>query len=299
METTSTGAPASNTLSEQPVQFGAERHLVGVLTNPKVAIGHEYALIVLNAGVLHRVGPHRLHVKLARKAADLGIPALRIDLSGIGDSQSPRSDLSFRAQSVKDVQAAMDLLNKRLGVNKFILFGLCSGADNALATALADARVFAIALVDTICYVTPQARLRKLTSRLGELGGVREFAKWGLSRAAKALEDYANRSSAPSEVTPRTQQGREVPDKAEYEAQLRRLVDSGVQILALFSAAMGDNHNGPNQFFEVFPELKGRVASHYFPNANHTFTELDAQSRLLSTVGNWLTTVRPPRLLQP
>ena len=221
-----------------------------------------------------------------------------MDLSGIGDSQSPRSDLSFRAQSVKDVQAAMDLLNRRLGVNKFILFGLCSGADNSLATALADDRVFAIALVDTICYVTPQARLRKLSSRLGELGSVRELAKWGLTRAAKALEDYANRSGAPTEATPRTQQGREVPDKAEYEAQLRRLVDGGVQILALFSAAMGDNHNGPNQLFEVFPELKGRVASHYFPTANHTFTELAAQSRLLSTVTDWLTTVRPPRLLE-
>lgn len=293
METISNGAPALDTISEQPVRFGAERHLVGILTIPPAGRRREYALIALNAGVLHRVGPHRLHVNLARRVAEVGIPALRVDLSGIGDSQSPRTDLSFRTQSVKDVQAAMDLVSRLLGVNKFILFGLCSGADNSLATALADDRVFATALVDTICYVTPQARLRKISSRFGELGGMRAFARWGLSRAAKALEDYANHSQQG-----KTQQGREIPEKVAYEAQLRRLVENDVHILALFSGAMGERFNGPSQFFEAFPNLKGRVLCHYFPSANHTFTDLSIQSHLVRTVVDWSTTIRPPRLFR-
>jgi hypothetical protein len=40
--------------------------------------------------------------------------------------------------------------------------------------------------------------------------------------------------------------------------------------------------------FELFPELRGRVESAYFPNANHTFTERDAQSELMSTVIGWI-----------
>lgn len=293
-----TSASASSHSTEQPVQFGSERHLVGVLTTPPAGRNRGFALIILNAGVLHRVGPHRLHVHLARRAADVGVPALRLDLSGIGDSKSPRSDVSFRTQSVRDARAAMDLVSVKLGVNRFILFGLCSGADNSLATALEDERVFSIAVVDPISYATPQARLRRLSARLIELGGVREAARWGLSRAARMLEEYASRKTTSKDdgVTSgeETQQGREVPDRAVYEAQLRRLVDRGVQILAIFSGAMGEKHNSPNQFFEVFPNLKGRVECQTFLNANHTFTELTAQTQLIRAVVDWLVNVRLP-----
>src|SRR5512133_2120316 len=294
MQTTSSVA-AGNKTTETPLQFGVERHLVGILTAPAETIdSREFALIILNAGVLHRVGPHRLHVKLARRAAELGVPALRMDLSGIGDSRSPRTDLSFRALAVKDVQAALDLVSQRLGVNHFPLFGLCSGADNSLATALADERVFSIAMVDPISYVSPQAKLRKLKSRLGELGSVREVTRWGVARAAKRIEEDANRTlgQAGEGSSEKTQQGREVPEKSSYETQLLTLCNRGVQILTLFSGAMDDRFNGPNQLFEVFPTLKGRVTCEYFPGANHTFVELSTQADLLHAVTRWLTSVR-------
>lgn len=294
MQTIATVA-AGNQTTETPLQFGVERHLVGILTAPTEATRQrEFALIILNAGVLHRVGPHRLHVKLARKAAELGIPALRMDLSGIGDSRSPRTDLSFRALSVRDAQAAMDLVSHRLGVNHFVLFGLCSGADNSLATALEDERVFSIAMVDPICYVSPQARIRKLKSRLNELGSVREVTRWGLARMAKKAEDYATRSLRQDghDSGEKTQQGREVPEKSSYETQLLTLCNRGVRILTLFSGAMDDNFNGPEQLFEVFASLKGRVTCEYFPEANHTFVELSTQAALLDAVTRWLTSIQ-------
>ena len=66
------------------MRFGPDEQLVGILTHPEAA--SSTAVTILNAGVLHRIGPHRLHVLLARRLAELGFHALRLDLGGIGDS---------------------------------------------------------------------------------------------------------------------------------------------------------------------------------------------------------------------
>lgn len=274
-------------VNEQPLQFGSDAHLFGVLSTPDQAALSTTALIIPNAGVLHRIGPHRLHVNLARRAAAAGVPALRMDISGIGDSTSAETGTTFRATAVRDLRAAMDSVTRTLGVQRFILFGVCSGADNALATALEDSRVHSIAVVDPICYVSPQARLRKLAGRLSELGGVRESLRWGLSKVAERLERYAS-AEGPSASAPATQQGREVPDRFAYESSLHKLVDQGTTMHAIFSGAMGERYNGQNQLFEVFPALRGRISCHYFPNSNHTFADPVEQRQLIAVATSWI-----------
>ena len=149
--------------------LGAEANLIGVLSEPDRALPSPApprstprpVVILLNAGVLHRVGPHRLHVNLARRLAARGITSLRLDLSGIGDSPSVPGARSFRESAVADTKAAMDQLAVELGAERFVLFGLCSGADNALATAEVDPRVVGVVVIDPPAYVTPRARARR------------------------------------------------------------------------------------------------------------------------------------------
>ena len=66
--------------------FGTSHRLFGVLVKPRVASADRPAVIMTNAGTVHRIGPHRLYVDLARELAELGFTVLRMDLSGIGDS---------------------------------------------------------------------------------------------------------------------------------------------------------------------------------------------------------------------
>ena len=87
-------------------------------------------MIFLNSGILHHVGAHRLHVHLARKLAAQGYMAFRFDLSGIGDSVIHMGLNSVVERSVSETQEAMDLLQSNLGADRFILVGLCTGADN-------------------------------------------------------------------------------------------------------------------------------------------------------------------------
>ena len=63
---------------------------------------------------------------------------------------------TFRDSAVADTRAAMTGLTEALGSVRFVLFGVCSGADNAVATALVDERVAAIVLVDPPAYAYAQ-----------------------------------------------------------------------------------------------------------------------------------------------
>lgn len=130
-------------MREQVVLFGKTRSLVGVLTEPRSASrnGRFPAIIILNAGLLHRVGPNRLHVKIARQMAGAGFFVLRFDFSGIGDSRARDDSLPFEKSSISETQEAMSYLGSVRGIEKFILIGICSGASVAFKTACRDWRV--------------------------------------------------------------------------------------------------------------------------------------------------------------
>ena len=79
---------------ERAVLIGAQPGMVGVETRPLGNDGGEraaVAAILLGAGLVHRVGPNRLTVRLARRLAARGIASVRFDHRGIGDS-APRPD---------------------------------------------------------------------------------------------------------------------------------------------------------------------------------------------------------------
>jgi hypothetical protein len=91
-------------LDESTLCFGAEQSLIGVLARPGEALGPaRVGCLLLNVGVNHRIGPRRLNVKLARALAGLGIPSLRFDLSGVGDSRASAAQNDFRQQALIDM----------------------------------------------------------------------------------------------------------------------------------------------------------------------------------------------------
>ena len=275
-------------LQERALQLGPDGELIGILNSPgDPAVPARPVVLVLNAGVVHRVGPHRLHVVLARRLAGYGISSFRLDLSGIGDSRPVPGALSFRESAVTDLRLVMDQLKIETGATRFILFGLCSGADNALATAATDSRVVGLVLLDPPAYVTLPAWVRHASARLRELGSVSAVAAWGARTLASQGRNLLSKLTR-QEIIDQITGERETPPPAFYRAQLNALVTRGVPILAGFSGSLRERYNAKGQLFELFPELRGRVDVAYFPNANHTFTELVVQAELTSTVTTWI-----------
>jgi len=292
--------PLETIVRDDVLQLGPDGQLVGIVSRLASSLvrsttirtsssaAPEHGFIILNAGVLHRVGPHRLHVSLARRIAALGLTSLRLDLGGIGDSIASSDATNFRDSAVADTRAAMTGLTEAVGARRFVLFGVCSGADNSIATALADDRVAGIVLVDPPTYPTRRGQLRHLRQRASNRGSVRELIRTGLDVAARELRRAAVRFNRYPIDAPASE-GRELPPVAMFGAQLTALADRGVRIFAVYSGIHGARYNHPDQLFELFPELRGRIDHAYFPAANHTFTELGTQAELLDVVTAWVT----------
>jgi alpha-beta hydrolase superfamily lysophospholipase len=136
--------------SEETLVFGEQHPLVGILSRPSQK-SEKPALILLNAGAVYRIGPHRLYVSLARRLAELGFPVLRMDLSGIGDSPAaPGCEEAARypRHAIDDVRAAVIAVEKTLGGRRCIVGGIASGADIAFQVACEEPRVAGAILIN-------------------------------------------------------------------------------------------------------------------------------------------------------
>ncbi len=280
-------------LKERVVTFGPGSILIGIETWPSDdrAKANLPAVILLNAGVVHRVGPHRMTVTLARRLAQAGFHVLRYDRSGLGDSQ-PRARGNAADAAVADGQAAMDHLTATTGRNLFVFGGLCSGADNSVNVALADKRVAGMILLDPFGYRTPRFYLQRFRDRGGDLGVLIGYAHRHLGASLRRWLGrwLPDRRETNALKTPPPAYRRRQPPREVFGAQLRRLTDRGVRILAIYTGSAGDRYNYAEQFADGFRAfgLADRVDCEYLREVNHTFTELAAQQLLCSRVGGWM-----------
>ena len=103
-------------------------------------------VIVVVGGPQYRTGGHRQFVLLARHLAQGGIPALRFDCRGMGDSDGEFP--GFEAVG-PDIAAAVDEFSAReAGMTEVILWGLCDGASAILDYAHRDSRIKGLVLLN-------------------------------------------------------------------------------------------------------------------------------------------------------
>ena len=277
---------------ERVVRFGDEQRLTGVLSSPIHGHVGLPAVLLLNAGVIHHIGAHRLNVKLARAVAEQGHFALRFDLSGLGDSLPSRETEGFRTQSVRDVQAALDCLERETGCRSAVAIGICSGADNGYEAALHDERLCGLVLLDPYAYPTPSARRRYMLNRATQ---ARRWPGFLRRRAASLWRHLGMKSQGVS--TGSSQSSGAAPDSirnpppiAEFGGNLKRLTRRGVRLLMVYTASMQALVNAPGQvraLLRPYGVDKG-VQIMVKGDVDHTYTELAAQRQLVADVLLWL-----------
>lgn len=152
--------------------------MFGILSEPAPNNGPaESCIVFLNPGPVRHTGPNRMWVEAARRWAARGVPSLRLDLLGTGESDGEptlATEEFYSAQMVEQVAAAMDSLRSRLGVRQFSMIGLCSGAFLAFQTVIRtpDIRT-AILLNPRLFFWDPQVDRDRLVQRT-----VRGLGKW-------------------------------------------------------------------------------------------------------------------------
>jgi pimeloyl-ACP methyl ester carboxylesterase len=291
-------------LREEPVRFGSRGDLFGVLTRPARGLryGDRPAVLFLNAGATHRVGPGRLYVSLARRLAGSGYVCLRLDRAGLGDSTTRRIGMEGRVycnDQLEDVQAAITFLATR-AASRAVVVGVCSGAFAAFRAAVADPRIAGQVLINpqSLEWVdrdpqTCEARVSYKSTR-HYLDATLRQEVWArllrrdldvLSVAAVLRDRVAARGERALARLSAALQGLPLP-QSEVEVAFCALADRGVRSLLVVAANDGSRDMLEDHLGRGATRLRksANVRMEVVTGADHTFTSRGAQRGLTRLV---------------
>lgn len=143
-------------VSERPVSIVTRSaRLAAVLSSSEEVAPSGRAVLFLNGGAIRRIGPGRFHVTMARDLAMQGDLALRLDLSGLGDSPAAASHDDTIVYSPTAVDEVVDTVQEVLrwpGIRECAVVGLCAGAYHGLRAAIAGAPVRNVVAINPLTF---------------------------------------------------------------------------------------------------------------------------------------------------
>jgi exosortase A-associated hydrolase 1 len=273
-----------------PFRCGPER-LWGILSRPADGSSSlPVAVVILVGGPQYRVGSHRGFVSLARALARDGVPTLRFDYRGMGDSEGDRRDFEAVAP---DLRAAVDtLLVACPQARGVVVWGLCDGASAALMFAADDARIHGIVALN------PWARgetslaaartrgyyLQRLAERAFWTKLLRGGVRWRASFAALAANlagAYRHRRALRSAADDGSFRSRMATGLARFRGRVL-VVLSGNDLTAREFAQLAA---GPAWAGLLDDEKVERLE---LAEADHTFSRADWQRRVEEATVDWI-----------
>jgi dienelactone hydrolase len=262
---------------ESPVRIAQPfGDLYGVLTQPGDASAAHLTAVLLNAGAHRRIGQGRMWVEAARRWAAAGVPTLRLDLEGIGDSDGDGrrfTDMGelYDERLVAQALAAVDALDARGLGPSYVAAGLCSGACWSFHMALRDARVRAALMINPQAIFWHRslgtARMIRHGSKLKLLRGEVERAR--LARFARGLP-----ALAAERVRARA---RALRSGDELERALDVLRDGGKRVEFMFSGGEPLRAELEAQGWPAVAARWPNVSYRIIPGEDHILRPLPAQ----------------------
>ena len=274
---------------EEVVRFGQDDALTGILSIPVLEQTElsSQPVLILGAGIIHKVGPSRVSVEVARFLASQGHTVLRFDLSGIGDSHRPRIPALDDAVTA-DIHAAIGYLDKAAGKGGgLVLVGFCSGADNAFSVAGSAPRVSAVAMFDPTVHRTRGFHGRSLLARLTSM------RSWINLLSGRGVWARIRTRSGSDDSRPPGYYGLLVKDPAETDRHAAQLVASGVHLLYCMSGAAHRYCNSPRQIEESLPTGYSEefISVAWRPDLDHILSRPEQQVAFCQVLANWMQSI--------
>lgn len=301
-----TDALASGGVVETAVRIDTgEGALFGVLTRP-VAARPGPAVLMLNAGSVHHIGPNRLWVRLSRDWGARGLTLLRVDLSGIGDSPArPGSEenVVYSGHAARDIAAAVAWLRAEAGATEVHALGLCSGAYHALKAAVGGPALSSTLMINPLTYCwkegTPLTDVKdyevgplsaKYRAKFFTFDPWRRLLRGELD--LRLIGEVAWRATARTALRAWRPLARllHVPAGHDLARELAQAAARGVQLRFVFAAEAP----GLRMLQEQGGEAVGRLQRAHqasvdlIPGADHTFTRREAREQLVSVLARHL-----------
>lgn len=273
----------------------------GILAKPTGGEPSSRAIVLLNSGAVHHVGPNRLWVELARRWARHGFTVLRLDLSGIGDAdclEGAQDNDSYPPHAVDDIQRALDGLREQCGVSEYHLVGLCSGAYHAFRAGVAALPIASATMVNPLTFSWEDDGPRKLkTYEIIELAEdyrtkVLSASTW--RRLYRRDLDLVTIARVLARRLSYTLDGRlrrffgavGMGRTTDLAALLRRAADRGLSFAFVFAEGDAGYRLLQDECGSDLSRLldSGSVTIDVVCNADHTFTQLEARQRLVGVL---------------
>lgn len=290
---------------ERTVVFAcAGDELVGVLHEGSA--GARTGVVIVVGGPQYRVGSHRQFLQLARHLAAAGMPVLRFDTRGMGDSGGAFP--GFEALDA-DIRAAVDALcAEKPALERVALWGLCDAASAILFYAHGDPRIGGIALVNP--WIRTAATHARAQVRHYYLARLLDGAFWrrlvtgkvdirqAVGGAAAAVRNALTRpASGPGGPAPAGGAASADLPLPERMAQGFRLFDGPVLLIMSGDDLTAQEFDdvaraGPSWSGQL---EAGRVTRHDLPDADHTFSRAAWSQTVAETTRTWLDTLTEAR----
>jgi exosortase A-associated hydrolase 1 len=267
--------------------------MVGVLSGAGLAAGRGVLIVV--GGPQYRVGSHRQFALLARHLANLGVPALRFDYRGMGDSDGQKR--TFESVDA-DIRCAIDgFFSSMPGLKDVVLWGLCDAASAALFYAHQDARVSGLVLLNP--WVRTEQGTARAHFRHYYLQRLLQASLWGkiargefkVREATTALGRLALDAVGSGRAASANSPAGEASLPARMADGLRRFRGKVLFILS-------GNDLTAQEFKDVIGRSRewrgllesGRVTRHELREANHTFARSEWRDQVARWTADWIKT---------
>ena len=209
-------------MREEVLTFPSDGHrLVGILTRPEADAPPPRAVLLVHGWGGYRIGTHGMLVALARALAAAGLPALRFDLRGRGDSDG-HADRVGLDDMISDTLAAAEALSQATGAPRLGAVGHCSGGNVILGAAVQDARIDRLVPISTFPFQEQMTEAHRAAFRRDRrrtvLARALDPRTWGKVlcgqvRWGRVLAGVIGRESAPADAAGRNlkQSRRDIP----------------------------------------------------------------------------------------
>jgi len=282
---------ALGSTAAEPIYFDSgDNKLFGWLHRPIVGPITDVGLIICKPFGYEAMCSHASLRAFADAAAELGVPALRFDYSGTGDSSDIDPQVDQLQVWTKDVLAAITELQRRSRVGRVCLFGVRLGALLASRAAVQSKCVVALILIAPVISGRRYLRELRMTQLAAQLG--------------KDPGDSAKKRAG--EIIPTTAQASEFSGYSLSASTLAALVDVDLATLPAPASAVliidGDNHPASRGWSEsliaqqtqvqylVLPGLVGMLitAPHFAQVPREMIAAMnDWLRRFLESEGSW------------
>jgi exosortase A-associated hydrolase 1 len=262
----------------------AGQWLIGILELPDSPLPR--GVLIVTGGPQYRVGSHRQFVLLARTLAAAGIPVMRFDYRGMGDSGGEVRDFE---QVQADLESAVAHFFRTVpALRELVLWGLCDGASAAAFHAARDCRICGLVMLNP--WVRTAQGQARTTLRHYYLDRLAQRDFWRKLCAGALRPVHALRAIGMLAWSARRgghQQAGMLPQRmhdalARFRGRIL-IILSGADLTAREFSALAEHHVHWRALLAA-----PRVRQEHLPQANHTFARAAWRDQVGALCLDWI-----------